>query len=78
MFSGVSTITVVALMTATARLPGSSFNSRGASVLISDTTVWGPIIVSVTPPTPSPIPPRRPTDVITRPARTTGSRTITR
>ena len=35
----VSTITVVALTTATAILPGTSFNSRAASVLIRDTTV---------------------------------------
>ena len=43
---GVSTITVVALTTATATLPGSSFSSRAASALISDTTVNGPHFIS--------------------------------
>ena len=37
---------MVALTTATARLPGSSFNSRAASVLISETTVCGPHCIS--------------------------------
>ena len=39
-------ITVVALTTATATLPGSSFNSRAASVLIRETTVCGPHCIS--------------------------------
>jgi hypothetical protein len=43
---GISTITVVALTTATATLPGSSFSSRTASVLIKDTTVYGPHCIS--------------------------------
>src|SRR6202000_1876525 len=43
---GVSTITVVALTMATARLPGSSFSSWAASVLISDTIVCGPHCIS--------------------------------
>ena len=42
----VSTITVVAFTTATATLPDSSFNSRAASALISDTTVNGPHFIS--------------------------------
>ena len=42
----VSTMTVVALTTATATLPGSRFSSRTASALISETTVNGPHCIS--------------------------------
>src|SRR5664279_1953278 len=52
---GVSMITVVALTTATANLPGSSFISRAASLLISDTTVCGPHCISTWAITPSAI-----------------------
>src|SRR6202022_2609075 len=43
---GVSTITVVALTTATATLPGASSSSRTASALINETTVKGPHCIS--------------------------------
>ena len=43
---GVSTITVVALTTATAKLPGSSFTLPAACVLIKDTTLCGPHCIS--------------------------------
>ena len=39
-------MTVVALTTATAMLPGSRFNSRTASALINETTVNGPHCIS--------------------------------
>src|SRR5258705_2946146 len=42
----VSTITVVALTTATATLPGSRSSSRTASALINETTVKGPHCIS--------------------------------
>ena len=44
---------MVALTTATATLPGSSFNSRAASALISDTTMNGPHFISTCAITPS-------------------------